>query len=426
MTLFLFKRIFTRMKHDLESVDRTVLPGGLRVVTEHISSVRSLSVGIWVKTGSRHETEDQAGITHFLEHMLFKGTETRSAFDIAQSMEAVGGFLNAFTGNEHTCYYARCLDSELEKAINVLSDMVLHSTFPEEELKKEKKVVIEEMKMYRDSPDDVVFEEFSKQIFSPHPLGRPIIGSEKTVKSFTREDLYAYMHTQYEPASLIVSVAGNADHQTVVDLVQKAFDRRFEGPAMPDLSTLPDYVPSERTITKKIEQTHMIVGRRALSNEDPQRYSLLLANTVLGGGMSSRLHQNIREKFGYCYAISSFHQAFLDSGMFAVYVGTDQEYASHVRELVNQEFNTLRDTHIPDIEFSEAKTQLKGKLLLAQENMSNRMTRLAKSEIYFDRYVPLDELVRDIDAVTTEDVRSFSESFFNPEQFSTTLLVPES
>ncbi len=414
------------MTHELETVEKTVLPGGLKVVTERITAVRSCAVGIWVKTGSRHETEAQAGITHFLEHMLFKGTETRSAFDIAQSMEAVGGFLNAFTSNEHTCYYARCLDSELETAIRVLSDMVLHPSFPEDELQKEKKVVIEEMKMYRDSPDDVVFEEFTRQIFNPHPLGRPIIGNEISVKSFTRDDLYGYMRTQYEPSSLIVAVAGNAEHETVVRLVQDVFDKRWEGPSLPNLNPLPEYFATESTLSKKIEQTHMVLGRRALSNNDPHRYSLLLANTVLGGGMSSRLHQNIREKYGYCYAISSFHQAFLDSGLFAVYVGTDQEYASHVRDLVNQEFQRLRETRIPEKEFAEAKTQLKGKLLLAQESMNNRMTRLAKSEIYFDRYISLDELVEDIDAVSTDDVRDFSETFFNPEHFSSTLLVPES
>jgi predicted Zn-dependent peptidase len=414
------------MKHELEIVERSVLPGGLKVVTEQITSVRSCAVGIWVKTGSRNETEAQAGITHFLEHMLFKGTETRSAFDIAQSMEAVGGFLNAFTSNEHTCYYARCLDTELETAIRVLSDMVLHPSFPDEELKKEKKVVIEEMKMYRDSPDDVVFEEFIRQIFTPHPLGRPIIGNEKTVNSFRREDLYSYMATQYNPSNLIVAVAGNADHETVVKWVESAFDRRWEGPEVSVSSDMPPYSATESTLTKKIEQTHMVMGRRALSNTHPDRYSLLLANTVLGGGMSSRLHQNIREKYGYCYAISSFHQAFLDSGIFAVYVGTDQEYAAHVRDLVTKEFDVIRGTLIPEKEFAEAKTQLKGKLLLAQESMNNRMTRLAKSEIYFDRYIPLDELVRDIDAVQPEDVRVFSESFFNPEHFSTTLLVPES
>lgn len=414
------------MNHEPELVRRTILPGGLKVVTEHIGSVRSVSVGIWVKTGSRNETDSQSGITHFLEHMLFKGTDKRSAFDIALSMEAVGGFLNAFTANEHTCYYARCLDSELPTAIDVLSDMVLHPTFPDEEIAKEKKVVIEEMKMYRDSPEDVVFEEFTKHLFEPHPLSRPIIGDESSVRSFKRDDLYAYMGSQYHPSNLIVAVAGNVDHDAVVSLVAAAFDRQWEGGPVRGEEALPGYTATDNRLTKKIEQTHIIVGRRALSHVHPDRYKLLLANTVLGGGMSSRLHQNIREKHGYCYAVSSFHQAFIDSGIFAVYAGTDIDYAEHVKQLVRDEFKRLQDVPVPDKELSEAKSQLKGKLLLAQESMSNRMTRLGKCEIYFDRYVPLDEIVVDIDAVGSDDIQQFAQSFFQPDEFSTTILFPES
>lgn len=414
------------MNHAPESVRRSVLPGGLRVVTEHIPTVRSVSVGIWVKTGSRHETEAQGGITHFLEHMLFKGTETRSAYDIALSMEAVGGFLNAFTANEHTCYYARCLDTELALAVDVLSDMVLHPSFPDEEIAKEKNVVIEEMKMYRDSPEDVVFEEFTKHLFDPHPLGRPIIGTEKSVKSFKRAHLTAYMESRYSADNLIVAVAGNADHDAVVQMVARTFDRQWTGGAAYVEPRLGEETATSHTLTKPIEQTHLIVGRRALSHTHPDRYKLLLANTVLGGGMSSRLHQNIREKHGYCYAVSSFHQAFLDSGIFAVYAGTDRQHADHVIELVRDEFKRLQDEAVPSKELSEAKAQLKGKLLLAQESMSNRMTRLGKCEIYFDRYVPLDEIVLDIDAVQADDIRTFSQDFFNPDATSTTILHPES
>jgi len=414
------------MNHEPEHVRRSLLPGGLKVVTEHIPSVRSVSVGIWVKTGSRHESPSQGGITHFLEHMLFKGTDRRTAFEIALSMEAVGGFLNAFTANEHTCYYARCLDSELPLALDVLCDMVLHPRFPDEEIAKEKNVVIEEMKMYRDSPEDVVFEEFTKHLFDPHPLGRPIIGTEVSVNSFNRNDLLAYMEDRYSPSNLIVAVAGNADHERVVEMVAGVVDRWWAGGGLVTEPELTEERATAHTITKPIEQTHLIVGRRALSHTHPDRYKLLLANTVLGGGMSSRLHQNIREKYGYCYAVSSFHQAFYDSGMFAVYAGTDQAHADHVVELIRDEFKRLQDVAVPRKELIEAKSQLKGKLLLAQESMSNRMTRLGKCEIYFDRYVPLDEIVRDIDAVESEDIRMFSESFFNPESTSTTILLPES
>lgn len=405
-------------------VRKTVLDNGMKVITEHIESVRSISVGIWVKTGSRNEKENQAGITHFLEHMLFKGTKSRSAYDIAQSMESVGGYLNAFTSTEYTCYYSRCLDTKLDRAMEVLSDMVRNPIFPEEELEKEKKVVLEEMKMYRDSPDDVIFEEFSGRIFRGHPLGRPVLGFENTVSSFTRENLFDYMNERYRPDNLLVAVAGNVNHEDVVELAESWLNHEVSHRTENEGQPLPPYEQFRSEVTKPIEQTHMITGRRALNFDHPDKYQLLLANTVLGGGMSSRLHQNIREKYGYCYAIGTFNQSFLDSGLYGVYVGTDQEYVDHVRRLIAAEFNRMREEKVDAKELNEAKAHLKGKLLLSQESTSNRMTRLAKSELYFDRFVTLDELVENIDAVTAEEIQSFSESFFDPEVYSETLLVP--
>lgn len=406
-------------------IKKSTLPSGLRVVTEEIDSVRSLSVGIWIKTGSRDETDREAGITHFLEHMLFKGTKKRSPFDIAQTMESVGGYLNAFTSLEHTCYYTRCLDTALERAVDVLSDMVQNSTFPVDEIEKEKKVVVEEMKMYRDSPDDYVFEIFNGMIFKNHPLGRPIIGFEHTVNSFTQDDLNAYLTKRYNPANLVLSVAGNATHEEVVKLAEKYFTSDSSPFEEVETLALSTYEKQRKRVTKAIEQTHLVMGRRSLSTSDPDRYKLLLANTLLSGGMSSRLHQNIREKYGYCYSIHAFNQTYKDSGLFGVYVGTDQEYVDHVQELVYQELDRMANETVGDKELSEAKSQLKGKLLLAQESMSNRMTRLAKSEMYFDRYITLDELVDQIDAVTSDEIRNFSQDFFKQEYFTETILTPE-
>lgn len=408
-----------------QSVQKTILPNGLKIVTEHIDSIKSISAGIWVKTGSRNEADAQAGITHFLEHMLFKGTENRSAFEIAQSMESVGGYLNAFTSTEYTCYYARCLDSKLEDAIDVLSDMVRHSTFPEEEMQKEKNVVLEEMKMYKDSPDDVILEEFSGQVFPDHPIGRPVLGFENTVVSFTREGLFNYIEERYQPDNLLVAVAGNVDHEEVVHAVTRLLDHEMSKPTVNEEQPLPPYEVTQKEISKPIEQAHMILGRRALNYDHPDKYLLLLANTVLGGGMSSRLHQNIREKYGYCYSIGPFNQSYLDSGLFGVYIGTDKDYVPHVRELINKEFERLRNEKVDGKELEEAKAHLKGKLMLSQENTSNRMTRMAKSEIYFDRYVTLDELVENIDAVMADDLQTFSQDFFDPSMYSETLLVPE-
>jgi len=409
----------------ITQVQKSVLPNGLKIVTEHIESVKSVSAGIWVKTGSRNESNDLAGVTHFLEHMLFKGTENRSAYDIAQSMESVGGYLNAFTSTEYTCYFARCLDTQLNNALDVLSDMVKNSVFPEEELEKEKKVVLEEMKMYKDSPDDYVFELFSSRVFDNHPIGRPIIGFEETVSSFTRQNLFDYMAERYRPDNLLVSVAGHVDHEDVIRLVQEKLALGKTEPTVTHEQPLTPYTTHRQEVTKAIEQTHMVMGRRALNYDHPDKYLLLLANTVLGGGMSSRLHQNIREKYGYCYAIGTFNQSYTDSGLFGIYVGTDKSYVEHVRELIGVEFERMQNEKVEEKELSEAKAQLKGKLLLSQENTSNRMTRLAKSELYFNRFVTLDELVENIDAVTADELVSFSGEFFDAAMYSETLLLPD-
>jgi predicted Zn-dependent peptidase len=407
-------------------IRKTTLPNGLKIVTEKIDSVKSITAGIWVKTGSRNESDQQAGITHFLEHMLFKGTEKRSSYEISRSMESVGGYLNAFTSTEYTCYYTRCLDSKLDRALDVLSDMVKNSQFPEEELEKEKKVVLEEMKMYKDSPDDYVFELFSSQVFDKHPIGRPIIGFEETVSAFTRQDLFDYIAERYRPDNLLVAVAGNVDHDEVIEIISEKLALEETDSTVNKAQPLTDYTPARQEVSKAIEQTHMIMGRRALNYDHPDKYLLLLANTILGGGMSSRLHQNIREKYGYCYSIGTFNQSYTDTGLFGVYIGTDKSYVPHVRELISKEFEKIQSEPVGEEELSEAKTQLKGKLLLSQESTSNRMTRLAKSELYFNRFVTLEELVEQIDGVTTEDLQRFAAEFFDINHFSETLLVPES
>ncbi|CAE7651554.1 ymxG [Symbiodinium sp. KB8] len=410
---------------EIDYVTKSTLPNGLRIVTERIDSVKSISVGIWVKTGSRNETAKQAGITHFLEHMLFKGTDKRTAFDIAQSMESVGGYLNAFTSSEYTCYYARCVDEQLGRALDVLSDMVLNPAFPEKEIEKEKKVVVEEMKMYRDSPDDYLFEEFSTKMFENHPLGRPVIGFENTVNEFTRQDLFDYMADRYRPDNLLIAVAGNVNHDKVVEQVSKYFSQLEATKTVNEPQPLLDFNPEKLELTKVIEQTHYLLGRRGLHFDHDDKYLLLLANTVLGGGMSSRLHQNVREKYGYCYSIQAFNQSYSDSGIWGVYVGTDKEYVEHVHELVVNELNKISSDIIPEKEFEEAKSQLKGKLLLSQENTSNRMMRLAKSEMYFERFITLDELEENIDEVKAEDVLEFAKKFFDQTHFMEAVLTPE-
>ncbi|HCD51885.1 MAG TPA: insulinase family protein [Balneolaceae bacterium] len=410
---------------EIEAVTKTTLQNGLRIVTEKIDSVKSISVGIWVKTGSRNESDELAGVTHFLEHMLFKGTDSRSAYDIALSMESVGGYLNAFTSSEYTCYYARCVDAQLPRALDVLSDMVLNPSFPEEEIEKEKKVVIEEMKMYRDSPDDYLFEEFSSKMFEGHPLGRPVLGFEKTVSEFKREDLYNYMSERYVPENMLISVAGNVDHDQVEEIVREYFGAREPKKVVNVEQPIAEFKPEKLELTKSIEQTHYVLGRRGLFFDHEDKYLLLMANTILGGGMSSRLHQNVREKYGYCYSIQTFNQSYSDAGIWGVYVGTDKDYVEHVHELVVAELDKIRTELIPEKELNEAKSQLKGKLLLSQENTSNRMMRLAKGELYYDRFVTLDELEKNIEEVTSEQILEFSKDFFDQKYFMEAVLTPE-
>jgi predicted Zn-dependent peptidase len=412
---------------EIDFVNKTRLKNGLTIVTENIESVKSVSAGIWAKTGSRNETDKQAGVTHFLEHMLFKGTENRSSYDIALSMESVGGYLNAFTSSEYTCYFARCLNTQIERALDVLSDMVLHPSFPEEEMAKEKKVVIEEMKMYRDNPSDYLFEHFSNSLFKGHPLGRSILGTEETVSSLQQQDLYAYMNDRYQPDNLLIAAAGNVDHDEIIRMA-KAF---FSGIELQEGSTrydppLTPYKTQQQTLQKAIEQTHLVLGRRSLNFDHNDKYKLLLTNTILGGGMSSRLHQNVREKYGYCYTISTFNNSYKDTGLYGVYVGTDSEYVDHVEELIYDELRQLQNEPVPQKELDEAKAQLKGKLMLMLENTSNRMQRLAKSEIYYNRFMAIDELISNIEAVGADGIRDFATGFFEESEFSKTVLLPKS
>jgi predicted Zn-dependent peptidase len=304
--------------------------------------------------------------------------------------------------------------------------MVLHPSFPEDEIEKEKKVVIEEMKMYRDSPNDYLFEQFSGQVFKGHPLGNSTLGFEDTVSAFERQDLYDYMDDRYQPSNLLVAVAGNVDHARVVELVTEYFSEVESDDTVDKNPPLPDYEAADLELTKPIEQTHLITGRRGLHYDHDDKFRLLLANTVLGGGMSSRLHQNVREKYGYCYSITSFNQSYSDTGLYGIYVGTDKDYVDHVRELIEDELDKLKQDPIPQKELAEAKAQLKGKLMLSVESMSNRMSRLAKSEIYFDRFVTLDELQEKIDAVEADQVQDFAQNFFDNDLFSEALLLPES
>lgn len=404
---------------------RTTLPSGIRVVSERIPSVRSVAVGAWLAAGSRDERPEDSGISHFIEHMVFKGTARRRTHHIAQRMEAVGGYLNAFTSKEYTCYYARALDEHLERALDVVLDLVICPVLPEKEVEKEKEVVIEEMKMYEDAPEDLIFDRYEEVLYPHHALGRPVLGLPETVRTFTRDRLRAHIETHYAPNRLVVAVAGNVDHGTVVRYVERLTRDLDRAPKPIHREPANGYHPTERFERRPIQQAHLVIGTRGPGLADPRRTVVNTLNTVLGGGMSSRLSQNIREKFGYCYNIYSFANMLTDTGDVGVYMGTDAEKVERSRRLIVREFDKLVQKPVSARSLTQAKNQLKGSLMLGLESMSNRMMRLGKIELAFGRYFTLDEVIASIDEVTADDLQALAAELFDPERLSTVAILPE-
>lgn len=404
---------------------KTTLPNGLRVITETIPSVRSVSMGVWIFTGSRDEQANEAGINHFIEHMVFKGTRRRRMHQIASRLESVGGYINAFTGKEYTCYFARSLDEHLERAVDVVCDLILDPTFPEKELEKEKAVVLEEIKMYEDAPDDLIFDRFESAIYKDNPLGKPVIGYPDTVKSFSREQLHRYLGSHYVPERMVIAVAGNVDHERVVRYVTKAFQgmERTNGAAKLERS-VNGYTPSRHEEERPIQQAHLVMGNRGLGMNSSNRIALSVLNTILGGGMSSRLNQNIREKYGYCYNIYSFVNLYTDTGDFGVYMGTDPSKVKHSQKLIFRELDKLVQKKIGSRLLNQAINQLKGSLMMGLESMSNRMMRIARQELFFNKYHTLDEIIDNVEQVTAEHIRDVAAELFNAEDFSRIVLLP--
>ena len=405
---------------------RTVLPNGVRVVSERIPSVRSISVGVWIATGSRDESPEVSGISHFIEHMVFKGTRSRRTHHIAQRMESVGGYLNAFTSKEHTCFFARALDEHLSRTLNVTCDLVLDPTFPVKELEKEKDVVVEEIRMYEDVPEDLIFDRFELALYGDHGLGRPVVGFPHTVRSLTRDDLFAYLESRYTPDRIVIAVAGNARHERVVELVNRYFADFGRLPSNGEITREPAPVARTHNFTEErvIQQAHIVLGGRAYPVTDERRTALSVLSTVLGGGMSSLLNQNIREKYGYCYQIYSFANLLSDAGDFGVYMATDPVKVRHARRLIVKELNRLADKPISGRQLAQAKTQLKGSLMLGLESLSNRMSRLGHLEMNDLPFVTLDEIIAEVDQVTSADVQHVAANLFDQDHLSSVVFVP--
>jgi predicted Zn-dependent peptidase len=391
-------------------ITRTVLPGGLRIVTEAMPGVRSASVGIWVPVGSRDETPALAGTSHFLEHLLFKGTTRRSALDIASLMDAVGGEFNAFTEKEHTCYYATVLDRDLPLAVDIVADVVLDATLTAADVDIERGVVLEEIAMRDDDPADLVHDEFAGALFGTAPLGRPILGTEASIHALTRRQIHGYYRRRYTADALVVSVAGNVDHGAVVRLVRQAFDGRLDearGPVAPRAAGNGSPPPPSVAVTVRpddTEQANLVLGSHGLSRHDPRRFAVGVLSAALGGGMSSRLFQRIREERGLAYSVYSFSSGYADAGMFGVYAGCQPGKADEVLALVLAELDAAARGDLTDAEIERGKGQMRGATVLGLEDAGSRMTRIGKSEIIYGEVLGVDELLARIDAVTPADV----------------------
>jgi len=400
---------------------RDVLDNGLRILSEQMTEVRSVSIGVWLTRGSRHETAERSGIAHFVEHMLFKGTDTRSAEDIAQAIDSIGGQLDAFTAKEYASYYIKVLDEHLPLALDVLSDLVLNPAFNPEDIEREKKVVVEEIKMVEDTPDDLVHEIFTQGFWEDHPLGRPILGTRETVESFTSESLRAYFRDAYTPQNLIVSAVGNLEHGNVRKLVEERFGHlKPAGNVAQEQPPL--VVPKVLIRNKELEQSHVCLGTSSYQQDHEARYASYVLNTLLGGSMSSRLFQNVREKRGLAYAVFSGLSAYRDAGSFTIYAGCANEAVSEVVDLVVEELRTIKQVPVAASELRRAKDHLKGSLMLSLENTASRMSHVARQEIYFERQVGLDETLQGVEQVTAEDVQRVARELFQDEALSATVL----
>jgi predicted Zn-dependent peptidase len=408
--------------NDERNIRRTVLPSGLIVLTERMEHVRSVAMGVWMRAGSRHEVPELNGISHFVEHMVFKGTKSRSAQRIAREVDAIGGNLDAFTGKETVCFNIKVLDEHVGTALDVLSDLVLNPVFAAEEITRERGVILEEIKMDEDNPDTLVHEIFMQNFWKGHPLGKPILGTRETVRSFEQNTLVRFFEQRFQSGNMVFSAAGNIEHDSFVEQVARHFSSLAPGSVLSDSAT-PTVTPRIHLRNKKsLEQVQLCLGVPAPPIGDESRYTTLLLNTILGGGMSSRLFQTVREERGLVYAIYSDLAPYRDTGSLCVYAGTSADRALQVIDLIMEEFRRLKTEPLQPGELRRAQDQLKGNLLLSLESSMSRMSNLARQQMYFERFFGLDEIIDRVEAVTEEEVMAMATELFKPDKVALTLL----
>jgi len=404
-------------------IKSTLLENGTYILTEDIPYVRSVAVGVWINVGSRHENENIMGISHFIEHMMFKGTEKRTAKQIAEALDAVGGQLNAFTTKEYTCYYAKVMDEHFDLALDILSDMLFNSKFATEEIDKERNVIIEEIKMYEDTPDELVHDVFAKTIWQGHPLGCPIIGSAEVIDGIGRDAIINYFCENYVPGNIVVAVAGNIDHDLVSAKINTSFGSR-KGKSVPKQLDLPAPQKKITCREKDTGQVHLCTGAPGLPLDHDQLYVYQIINTVLGGGLSSRLFQEIREQRGLVYSVYSYHSSYHDTGLFCIYAGLSKENVGSALDLIFNEIKDIQQNGVSSSELRRAKDQLKGNLLLSLENVTTRMSRLGKSQLYLGHVVPPEEVVRKMEKVALEDIIDLARERLQLKNFALATVGP--
>ena len=402
---------------------RTTLDSGATVVTERMSEVRSVSVGFWFDVGSRDEPESLAGASHFLEHLLFKGTPARSAKEIANAFDYVGGDVNAFTGKEYTCYYSRVLDENLPMALDVLSDMILNSLIDADELESERKVILEEIAMHEDAPDELVHDLFYRTMFADHPLGRPVLGYNDTISSVSRDEVASYWKERYSPNNLVVAAAGNLEHEALVAEIERLFsDGRGRRTLRSD--GLPVAGSGTKVFKRPTEQAHIVMGTEGIHRSHEDRHALTVLDTVLGGGMSSRLFQEVRERRGLAYSVYSYRSLFADTGSFAIYAGTTPQNAETVLDIFRTEVDSvLRDGITPD-ELERAKGHVKGALVLSSEDPGSRMNRLGRQQLTSGEILSIDELIDKFERLEMDDIRRVAHEVLGSGQWQTTVVGP--
>ena len=402
---------------------KVVLHNGIRIVTEKIPYLRSVSIGIWINSGSRDEEDKNSGISHFLEHLAFKGTEKRSARQIAFEMDSIGGQIDAFTSREYTCYSAKVLDEHLPVAIDLLSDILLNSTLKPADIDKERQVILEEFKFVEDNPADYIYDLLYQSVWSSHPLGRSILGSPESIEKIDRKKLINHLDNHYTPKNIIIAVAGNIDEGRLKELLEKAFgslnkNASSSREAPPEIKR--NFIIKER----ELEQVHFCLGTKGLRSADENRFEGYLLNTILGGSMSSRLFQKIREDYGLAYSIHSFISPYADTGLLGIYAGTSAEFFEKVLKMSLEEFKLLMTVKVPGDELKKAKEQLKGNLMLSLESSSSRMNQLAKQEMYFERFFSMDEIIDEVEKVTEEKIQRLANRLFDNAFFNLAILGP--